>query len=113
MSNPVERPPRPDVPDVAAARVFGEHGSVVLANATSYSSAESTSSGPHAAVEAGVIERGRDILMARHGWSSQQAFDTLCREAQWSGRTLGEVAQGVLASLAWPPRPRALRTPRP
>lgn len=86
--------------DTAAAQVFAEHASVVLANAMAYSAVEAANRHLETALDsARIIGRAQGVLMARQSCTSQEAFDMLRRASQRSNRKLREIAEDIVAPL--------------
>ena len=86
--------------DTAAAEVFAEHASVVLANAMAYSAVEATNRHLETALgTARIIGRAQGVLMARQSCTSEEAFDMLRRASQRSNRKLREIAEDIVSPL--------------
>lgn len=82
--------------DQAAAQLFADQASVVLANAVAFAAAETVNAQlREALVTRDIIGQAKGILMARHGCTSEEAFDRLRHDSQRSNRKLRDVAQAV------------------
>ncbi len=82
--------------DQAAAQMFADQASVVLANAVAFAAAETVNAQLREALATrDVIGQAKGILMARHGCTSEEAFDRLRHESQRSNQKLRDVAQAV------------------
>ena len=89
-----------------AARGLAGQAAVVLANAASLASAETTNAHLQEALESrDVIGQAKGILMARQNVSADEAFAILRRASQGSGRKLREIAVDVVRRLEGPPGP--------
>jgi AmiR/NasT family two-component response regulator len=59
-----------------------------------------------------VIEQAKGIMMAKNGWTEDQAFDALRRASQRKNIKVRDLAAFVVASTARPARAQRPRTPR-
>ncbi len=83
-----------------AARGLAGQAAVVLANAASLVSAETTNAHLQEALESrDIIGQAKGILMVRQNVSADEAFDILRRASQGSGRKLREIALEVVKRL--------------
>ena len=79
------------------AETFAAHASVVVANAHAYwSTLDVTRNLTIALANRAVIEQAKGVLMARHGFTDQEAFEALKRRSQQANRKLREVAIEVV-----------------
>ncbi|MGH7011713.1 MAG: ANTAR domain-containing protein, partial [Caulobacteraceae bacterium] len=70
---------------------------MTLANARTFWANEELRHNLEVALETrGVIDQAKGILMAREGYSADQAFDTLSRASQRANRKVHELAQEVV-----------------
>ena len=58
-----------------------------------------------------VIEQAKGIIMAKNGWSEDQAFDALRRASQRKNIKVRDLAAFIVASVAGPARVPRPRTP--
>ena len=58
-----------------------------------------------------VIEQAKGIIMAKNGWSEDQAFDALRRASQRKNIKVRDLAAFIVASVARPARAQPARTP--
>jgi GAF domain-containing protein len=90
----------------AVARGLAGQAAVVLANAASLASAETSNSHLQEALESrDIIGQAKGILMASQNLSANEAFDILRRASQSSGRKLRDIAAEVVDRLERPPGP--------
>ncbi len=93
-------------PSSGTARRLAGQAAVVLANAASLASAETTNAHLQEALESrDVIGQAKGILMARQNVSADDAFEILRQASQGSGRKLREIAVEVVKRLEPPPGP--------
>jgi GAF domain-containing protein len=89
-----------DALDDALVAVFCSQASVALANARVYDRALTLNEQLTSALESRVvIEQAKGVLMGRHGWSADEAFDELRRRSQERNRKLREVAAEVVSAV--------------
>ena len=83
--------------DDSAARVFGLHAAVVLANAQAYVASHQLSRELETALESrAVIEQAKGIIIATRRCSPDDAFDVLRRQSQHENRKLRDVAKEIV-----------------
>ena len=89
-----------DALDDALVAVFCAQASVALANARVYERAVALNAQLSTALDSRVvIEQAKGVLMGRHAWSADQAFEELRRRSQTANRKLRDVAQDVVAAV--------------
>ena len=82
-----------------AGAVFATHASITLANARAYWQTEELRRHLEEALSTrGVIDQAKGILVARDGWSADEAFDALRRASQRSNRRVHDIAQEIVES---------------
>jgi GAF domain-containing protein len=82
---------------VDIAEQIAGHASVLLANATTLSTATTTNEQLHEALlSRDLIGQAKGILMARRGCSAEDAFDLLRRASQEQNRKLTAIAKDVV-----------------
>ena len=83
-----------------AAQIFADEASVVLSNALAFAAAETVNTQlGEALASRDVIGQAKGILMARHGCTSDEAFELLRQDSQQANRKLRAVAQEVVESI--------------
>jgi len=86
-----------DDEDEQVGAVFAAHASVTLANARAYWRTDELRRNLEEALESrGVIEQAKGILIAREGYSGDEAFEILRRASQRANRKVRELAQEMI-----------------
>lgn len=94
-----------DPETLEVAKTFASYAAVAVANAALYASTAALAEQMQLAMQSrSVIEQAKGILIARHGYSSDDAFQALVKVSQHSNRKLRDVAQALVASTASHPR---------
>ena len=85
--------------DDAVAGVFAAQAAVLLENARAYWAAHTLSEQLEEALKSrAVIEQAKGILIARHGYTDEEAFQHLSRESQETNTKLRDIAQRTVAT---------------
>lgn len=88
-----------DEMDLAIGKAFAHYAGALVSNAATLASAEMLNRHlEDALVSRDVIGQAKGVLRERHGYSDQEAFDTLRHSSQRERTKLREIAQDVLAS---------------
>jgi hypothetical protein len=92
-------PHAPSDETMTLAQAFAGYAGVAVANAALYNhSAELADQMRTAMQSRSVIEQAKGILMARHGYDSDEAFKSLSKMSQDSNRKLRDIAQTIIDS---------------
>lgn len=95
--------------------LFASHASVTLANARTYWQTETLRQHLETALEhRAVIEQAKGVLMAREGFTADEAFDALKRASQRENRKVHDLAEELVGRMVRRQprhRPRAVRAP--
>jgi len=85
--------------DDAVAGVFAAQAAVLLENARAYWAAHTLSEQLEEALKSrAVIEQAKGILIARHGYTDEEAFQHLSRESQETNTKLRDIAQRTVTT---------------
>jgi GAF domain-containing protein len=86
-----------DVVAERAGAVFAQHASITLANARAYWRTEEIRHHLEEALATrGVIDQAKGILMAREGYSADEAFDVLKQASQRANRKVHDISQELV-----------------
>jgi len=86
--------------DAEVPLLFASHASVVLANSQAYWAAHALSAQLETALTSrAVIDQAKGILMLRHGYTADEAFEWLSRESQHTNVKLQKVASDLVESV--------------
>jgi GAF domain-containing protein len=84
---------------ITLAQAFASYAGVAVANAALYNHTAELADQMRAAMQSrSVIEQAKGILMARHGYSADDAFKRLTRLSQNGHRKLRDIAQSIVDS---------------
>jgi transcriptional regulator with GAF, ATPase, and Fis domain len=86
-----------DEQDLRSGAVFAAHASVTLGNARAYWRTEVLRRNLEEALQSrGVIDQAKGILMAREGYTADEAFEILRRASQRSNRKVRDLATEIV-----------------
>jgi GAF domain-containing protein len=90
---------------VILAETFGGYAAVAMANVHLYDSTATLADHTQAAMDRrAVIEQAKGIIMAERRCTADDAFAILAKVSEYSGRELGDVAAGLVASAVHTPK---------
>jgi GAF domain-containing protein len=90
---------------VVLAETFSGYAAMAMANAHRYDSTAALADHARAGLDGrAVIEQAKGIIMAERRCTADEAFAVLAKVCEYSGRTLTDVATGLVASAVHPRR---------